>query len=164
MPQSPSTTIVSTNADGTILDVVHVVPASVAEVYAAWTEAALLEQWLADGIHTDVRVGGSYRLESPAADGIHLVIGEYREVVPNERLVMTWQYQGPEGSAEAGPSTIGLWTVTLREIGERQTELRLREEPLEDLTISEKAWTEAMGFLDELFVPPIADPVDRPSA
>jgi uncharacterized protein YndB with AHSA1/START domain len=29
-----------------------------------------------------------------------VVTGEYREIVPSQRIVMTWVYDGPMGSAE----------------------------------------------------------------
>src|ERR1700760_1687735 len=43
---------------------------------------------------TDVRVGGRFRVLMRAADGEeHDVSGVYREVVPNEKLVFTWQWR-----------------------------------------------------------------------
>jgi uncharacterized protein YndB with AHSA1/START domain len=78
------------------------IPASAAEVYAAWTTPEIMRCWLAPGpnevisIDADVRVGGAFRLRSQAPDGvIHTIDGEYRQLEPGRRIVMTWAYSGP---------------------------------------------------------------------
>lgn len=51
----------------------------------------------------DPRPGGAWRLVQRAADGVaYQVSGEYREVVPAERLVMTWRIRDAGGGGEAG--------------------------------------------------------------
>jgi glutathione S-transferase len=46
-------------------------------------------------VRLDVRVGGRYRLTMRARDGeTYIVGGTYREIVPPERLVYTWQWEG----------------------------------------------------------------------
>jgi uncharacterized protein YndB with AHSA1/START domain len=43
----------------------------------------------------DLRIGGGYRFLNIDADGtVYGFHGEYREIVPNERLVFTWIYEG----------------------------------------------------------------------
>ncbi|MGH9582805.1 MAG: SRPBCC family protein, partial [Bryobacteraceae bacterium] len=59
-------------------------------VFHAWTDPALLQRWLAPIAECDPRAGGRFRLEVSKPEGAHLVTGEYREFMPNERLVMTW--------------------------------------------------------------------------
>lgn len=78
------------------------IPAPANEVYAAWTTPDIMRCWLAPGpneviaIDADVRVGGSFRIRSQAPDGvIHTIDGEYRELQPARRIVMTWAYSGP---------------------------------------------------------------------
>jgi len=80
----------------------RVIPASPAEVYAAWTQPDVIRQWLAPGenqvldAQSDVRVGGSFRIRSRAPDGVvHTIDGEYRALVPAQRILMTWSYSGP---------------------------------------------------------------------
>jgi uncharacterized protein YndB with AHSA1/START domain len=42
---------------------------------------------------TDVRVGGRFSVSFSTEDGErHTVSGEYRDVVPNEKLAFTWQW------------------------------------------------------------------------
>jgi len=69
------------------------------KVYAAWTQPAQLMRWFGPDrgpVHdaqTDVRVGGRFSVSFSTEDGErHNVSGEYREVVPNERLAFTWQW------------------------------------------------------------------------
>ncbi len=76
-------------------------------VYKAWTTPELIKRWwsgeqgevtLAD---VDLRVGGMWRYVMVAEGGFEVAFhGEYREIVPNERIVCTEVYEGmPEGEA-----------------------------------------------------------------
>jgi uncharacterized protein YndB with AHSA1/START domain len=63
----------------------------------------------------DLRVGGAWRYVMVTDGGFEVAFhGEYREIVPNERIVSTEVYEGvPEGEA--------LNTVTFTELGGRTT-------------------------------------------
>jgi uncharacterized protein YndB with AHSA1/START domain len=76
-------------------------------VYKAWTTPELIKRWwsakrgavtVAD---VDLRVGGAWRWVMVADGGFEVAFhGEYRELVPNERIVYTEVYEGmPEGEA-----------------------------------------------------------------
>ncbi len=67
-------------------------------VYRAWTEPDLVRRWWTAGqdgvtaveIEIDLRPGGTWRYAMVADDGVAVVFcGQYREVVPDERLVYT---------------------------------------------------------------------------
>jgi len=80
----------------------RVIPASPDEVFEAWTQPELMQQWLAPGAnkvvdaHTDVRVGGRFRIRSIAADQtLHTIDGTYRKLSSGRRIAMTWSYSGP---------------------------------------------------------------------
>ena len=69
-------------------------------VYAAWTDPEKLKRWFGpEQIETlradaDARVGGRFRIVMRGTDGEeHDVSGVYREVVPNERIVFTWEWR-----------------------------------------------------------------------
>ena len=47
-------------------------------------------------------------------DGTHVVTGEYRELVPARRIVMSWIYEGPMVPAGKEPTMV---TVELRPSG-----------------------------------------------
>jgi uncharacterized protein YndB with AHSA1/START domain len=76
-------------------------------VYRAYTEPELIRRWWSgdrgtvDSIEVDLRVGGSWRYVMTANDRFEVAFhGEYREIVPDEKLVSTEVYEGmPDASA-----------------------------------------------------------------
>ena len=65
-------------------------------VYKAWTTPELVKRWWhanrgeVKSAEIDLRVGGIWRYVSLTADGLEFGFhGEYREIVPNERIVST---------------------------------------------------------------------------
>jgi uncharacterized protein YndB with AHSA1/START domain len=90
-------------------------------VYKAYTTPALVRRWwhakrgemtVAD---IDLRVGGGWRYVMLTPDGFEVAFhGEFREIVPDERIVSTEVYEGMPG-AEA------LDTVTFAEVDGRTT-------------------------------------------
>ena len=90
-------------------------------VYKAWTTPELVRRWWSAGrgevtiAEIDLRVGGKWRYVMIANEGFEVGFhGEYREIVPDERLVSTEVYEGmPDGEA--------LNTLTLTEADGRTT-------------------------------------------
>jgi uncharacterized protein YndB with AHSA1/START domain len=90
-------------------------------VYRAWTTPELVKRWWSGNrgettiAEIDLRAGGSWRCVMVTDGGFEVAFrGEYREVVPNERIVATEVYEGmPEGEA--------LNTVTFDEAEGRTT-------------------------------------------
>jgi len=76
-------------------------------VYKAYTTPELIKRWWSGDrgevtlAEVDLRVGGRWRYVMKANGGFEVGFhGEYREIVPNERLVTTEVYEGmPEGEA-----------------------------------------------------------------
>ena len=70
-------------------------------VFDVWTRPEHLSRWwgvqqdyTAAIVEIDLRVGGRYRLGMKAPDDtLHVVVGEFREVVPPEKLVYTWSWE-----------------------------------------------------------------------
>jgi uncharacterized protein YndB with AHSA1/START domain len=94
-------------------------------VYTAWTTPELVKRWwhakrgevtLAE---IDLRVGGRWRYVMVTDDGSEVGFhGEYREIVPDQRLVSTESYEGvPEGVSEQDATTVN--TATFAEAGQR---------------------------------------------
>ena len=89
-------------------------------VYEAWTTPELVRRWwhAKRGEMTvceiDLRVGGTWRYVMVADGGMEVGFhGEYREIVPNERLVSTETYEGlPEGVSEEEGTTLNTATFT----------------------------------------------------
>ena len=76
-------------------------------VYRAWTTPELVKRWWSGNrgettvAEIDLRVGGVWRCVMVTDGGFEVAFhGEYREIVPNERIVSTEVYEGmPEGEA-----------------------------------------------------------------
>ena len=91
-------------------------------VYKAYTTPELIKRWWAGKrgevtlAEVDLRVGGGWRYVMNASSGGFEVgfHGEYREIVPNERLVSTEVYEGM-------PDAEALDTLTLTEENGRTT-------------------------------------------
>jgi uncharacterized protein YndB with AHSA1/START domain len=76
----------------------------------------------------DLRVGGSWRFVALADDGSEVGFhGEYRELVPNERIVSTEIYEGVPG----GEGTVN--TATFTESDGRTTLTILVEAPSKEI-------------------------------
>jgi uncharacterized protein YndB with AHSA1/START domain len=104
-------------------------------VYKAWTTPELVNRWWhakrgeVTVCEIDLRVGGKWRYVSVTPDGFEVGFhGEYRELVPNERIVSTEVYEGlPEGVSEADAGTLN--TATFTETDGRTTVTLLVQAP-----------------------------------
>src|SRR5437667_7421839 len=89
-------------------------------VYRAYTTPELVKRWWHANrgevtvVEIDLRVGGTWRYVMVADDGFEVGFhGEYREIVPNERVVSTEVYEGlPEGVSEEEAATVNSATFT----------------------------------------------------
>jgi len=149
----------NTKSDPPSITIVRTFAAPVAEVFAAWTDPALLRRWLAPSpcevleASADARPGGRYRIVVIDAEGNrHVTSGEYRELVPGKRLVKTWVYEG-KYSVGRYPT---LLSVAFRETGPRSTELTLRQDQLltpDDRASNTEGWRLCFDKLDALLDP-----------
>jgi len=97
-------------------------------VWKAYTTPELVHRWWharrgeITAIEIDLRVGGRWRYAMTAARGGFEVAfhGEYRELVPRERIVSTEVYEG-------APENEALTTVTFAEVDGR-TRLEIRQQ------------------------------------
>jgi uncharacterized protein YndB with AHSA1/START domain len=90
-------------------------------VYKAWTTPELVKRWWSgqrgEMTHAeiDLRVGGMWRYVMIAHGGHEVAFhGEFREIVPDERIVSTEVY---EGAPEPDPPVVNL--VTFTDVGGR---------------------------------------------
>jgi uncharacterized protein YndB with AHSA1/START domain len=133
-------------------------------VYEAWTTPELVKRWwnakrgevtIAD---IDLRVGGRWRYVMVTDDGVEVAFyGEYREIVPNERIVSTEVYEGmPEGTPEAEAGTLN--TATFTEADGRTTLAILVQCPSKDIRDAiiesgmEAGMQDAMDLLEQVAV------------
>jgi uncharacterized protein YndB with AHSA1/START domain len=106
-------------------------------VYKAWTTPELVKRWWnakrgeVTSAEIDLRVGGTWRYVMVICDGVEVAFhGEYREIVPNERIVSTEVFEGmPAGAPYEGT----LNTVTFTEIDGRTTLTNLVQAPSKEV-------------------------------
>jgi uncharacterized protein YndB with AHSA1/START domain len=127
-------------------------------VYKAWTTPELVMRWWSGQrgamkiAEIDLRVGGKWRYVMEAQGGFEVAFnGEYREIVPNERIVNTEVY-------EAMPGSPALNIVTFTEADGRTTLELLTEcgsKEVRDAIIDsgmEVGMQEQMDLLEEIAV------------
>jgi uncharacterized protein YndB with AHSA1/START domain len=133
-------------------------------VYRAWTTPELVKRWWSGhrgavtSAEIDLRVGGVWRYVMVANGGFEVAFhGEYREIVPDERIVTTEVYEMPE--AEALPeSEAPINTITFTE-ADGQTTLTVlvqtTSKELRDTIIDsgmEAGMQESMDVLEEVAI------------
>jgi uncharacterized protein YndB with AHSA1/START domain len=105
--------------------------------------------------HLDARVGGTYRMSFTnfSTGHSHSFGGEYREIVPNERLCWTDRFEDPN---LPGEMTV---TVTLKPVMVG-TELHIVQEGIPDIIPPDACclgWQESLTLLAQLVEPTIPD-------
>src|SRR5918998_1505464 len=105
-------------------------------VYRAYTTPELVKRWYHANrgevtvTEIDLRVGGKWRY-AMVADGMEIAFhGEYREIVPNERLVSTEGFEGAEADYP-GEATVN--TATFDEKDGKTTLRILVEAPSKEI-------------------------------
>ena len=133
------------------LNLVRAYPVPPEKVWRAWTDPQAVKKWWGPRpgepvavAELDVRVGGRFRIVFGGADGgMHECAGEYREVVPNRKLVFTWSWP------RTTPDRISLVTIVFKAVN-GGTELDFRHEQFFDEQVRDdhkRGWT---GLLDKL--------------
>jgi uncharacterized protein YndB with AHSA1/START domain len=97
-------------------------------VYKAWTTPELVARWwtarrgTAKEMEIDLRVGGRWRYAMETDGGQEVAFhGEYREIVPDEKIVSTEVYEGMPGPPEEAEANATLNTATFAERDGRTT-------------------------------------------
>jgi uncharacterized protein YndB with AHSA1/START domain len=145
------------------ITITRVFDAPQALVFKAWTDGKMLAQWWGPAGFTnpvceiDARVGGALRIHMRSPDGaVYPMKGEFREIVPPQRLVFT-----NIALDEAGNHIIeGFTTVTFAEEGGK-TRLILHtrgsavvEKAVPYLQGMEYGWTQSIDKLQVLLARP----------
>ncbi|MEV0072340.1 MULTISPECIES: SRPBCC family protein [unclassified Amycolatopsis] len=128
-------------------------------VYRAWTTPELVKRFWAGhrgtmrSVEIDLRVGGRWRYVLDANGGFEVAFhGEYREIVPNERIVSSEVYETPGASDEDAAITTTTFTGSgdrtslsiLMETGSREVRDAIIESGMEG------GMQEQMDLLEEL--------------
>jgi uncharacterized protein YndB with AHSA1/START domain len=143
-------------AEKTSLKIQRFINAPRARVYAAWTDPAQLKEWWGPKqmrtktLEFDPRIGGKYRWTLVNEEGEEMtVFGEYRELIPGEKIVFTWKWDDDE----AWENQTSVVTVELSD-RDGGTELRLTHEQLPSVESRERhteGWTVVLDRLEKFF-------------
>ncbi|HEY7133648.1 MAG TPA: SRPBCC family protein [Acidimicrobiia bacterium] len=106
------------------LDVSVRIDASASTVFRFFTDPVRMCEWMGVAADADPRPGGTYRVDVTGRD---VASGSYVEIVPHERVVWTWGWEG-NPDFPPGSSTV---EVTLEADGDA-TVVRLRHTGLPD--------------------------------
>jgi uncharacterized protein YndB with AHSA1/START domain len=130
-------------------------------VYKAWTTPELVKRWWSGhrgavtSAEIDLRVGGRWRYVMIATGGFEVAFhGEYREIVPDERIVTTEVYEGAPGGDDDPPLNI----ITFTEVdGRTKLELLVQcpSKQIRDMIIDsgmEGGMQEAMDKLEQVAI------------
>lgn len=133
-------------------------------VYKAYTTPELVKRWWAGkrGVMTlveiDLRVGGTWRYVMLAHGSLEVAFhGEYREIVPNERIVTTEVYE-MAGVPEPTGADIPLNVVTFHEVSGRtalEILVQCPNKELRDVILNsgmEEGLQEHLDLLEQLLV------------
>lgn len=129
--------------------------ANVSDVFSAWTDPALIEQWQADEAELDPFEGGEYKFTTFGDDEDpedHTVSGEILQFVEDEKLVMSWVHKDDDEDAE---ELIFLLEIAFKAIGDDETRVTITERGLahadpESRIFSIEAWSAALEHLAEV--------------
>lgn len=140
----------------TSLEIRRVINAPRKRVYQAWTDPAQLKEWWGpEGVRTrnftaDARVGGRYRWDLVSQEGEEMTaFGEYRELVPGEKIVFTWKWDDDE----AWENKNSVVTIELSDC-DGGTELRLIHVQLpseESRDRHNEGWSSVLDRLEKFF-------------
>jgi uncharacterized protein YndB with AHSA1/START domain len=132
-------------------------------VYRAWTTPELVRRWWSGrrgemrSAEIDLRVGGRWRYVMVAEGGHEVAFhGEYREIVPDERIVTTEVFEMPGADPAEAETGAPLDVVTFAEAGGGTTlELLVRcpSRELRDMILEsgmETGMQEQMELLEEV--------------
>lgn len=154
--------------DDQSITIVRLIAAPVADVFAAWTNPELMTRWMVpifckiEEVSADVRPHGRFRMVITGPLGLggrHVISGEYREVVPNQRIVQTWVLEPRKPSAAPYPT---LLTVAFRTVSAGQTEITLRQDQLKtpaDRRGNQAGWTMCLKKLEKVLARQLAHPL-----
>ena len=143
-------------AEKTSLEIKRFINAPRSRVYAAWTDPAQLKEWWGpESVRTrnfvaEARVGGKYRWDLTNQEDEEMsVFGEYRELVPEKKIVFTWKWDDDE-----------VWenrdSIVTVELSDRDggTELLLKHEQLpseESRDRHNEGWNSVLDRLEKFF-------------
>lgn len=140
------------NPLATRLEISRLIPAPRKKVFEAWIRPELMQQWfcpqdlIVDDVEADARPDGKYfiAMKDMARNKIFKVFGTYKEILPDQKLVFTWEWEEPD-QAES------LVTVTFKD-NNGGTEVKVLHERYVDMADEQghrEGWISALENLEK---------------
>lgn len=131
------------------LNITYVIDAPVETVYNAITDSESIKNWMGpvgvycDDVKQDLKLGGAYEFDMRDEIGEHIAFGEYKEIIPNEKISFTWEWK--DGDFHDSEVTINLAEK------DGQTQVILDHKKLPSKESGEdhcKGWTSSLDKLE----------------
>lgn len=132
------------------LTVTRTINADKETIFQALTDEKIMEKWFFAGpdgwsatVKSKAAVGEKYKIDMHGENDTYTHTGEFREVVPNEKIVFTW-------NSKAVQDTVVTITITEQE---GATEVKLVHEFMPNKEMIEnhtQGWTVILGRLDNV--------------
>ncbi len=120
-----------------------VMDAAPSTIFPYLTDPALHVQWMGTSAELDPRPGGAYRV---MVQGQHPSVGEFVEVVPDQKVVFTFGWDEPDHPIPAGSTEVEITLIP--EGGKTLVRLVHRGLPADAVEDHTKGWTHYVGRLD----------------
>ena len=119
--QRPARSSTLTTPSDREIRVERVFDAPLEKVWQACTDPELVAQWWGRGNELviermEVERGGHWRYVEHGPDGAHGFVGRYREIVPYERVVQTFEWDGM-------PGYVAVTTAEFEDLGDGRTKI-----------------------------------------
>lgn len=101
-------------------------------------------RWIGQQVLLEPRIGGKYRID---INGENIALGEYKEITPYEKVVLTWGWEGLE-IMPPGSSTVE-FLLSPQDSGTLLT-LNHFNIPIEKMTSNDQGWAHYMTRLQRL--------------
>ena len=93
----------ATSSDGGSVECEVRIAARPETVFSFFVEPEKMVRWIGTSAELDTRPGGVYRVNITGRD---IARGEYVEVVPSSRVVITWGWEGEDSAVPPGSTTV----------------------------------------------------------
>jgi len=131
------------------LNITYTIDAPIESVYSAFTNTESIKDWMGpegvycDDVKQDLKKGGAYEFDMHDETGEHIAFGEYKEIIPNEKLYFTWEWK--DGDFHDSEVTVNLSEK------DGQTQVILDHNKLPNKKAGEshcKGWTSSLDKLE----------------
>lgn len=113
-------------------------------LFPFFTDPDKLVRWMGRKVLLNPSIGGKFRIDINGSD---VAIGEYKEIVPNERILMTWGWEKSK-LVPPGASTIE-FRLTPQHNGTLLT-LTHSDLPASEIESHQQGWTHYMARIQSL--------------